>query len=179
VNGHTSDVTSIAFTHDGAFIVSGSHDATIRVWNVETGIEAGEPLRDHTDCVSSVACSPDGVHIVSASWDYSVRLWDIADVLAKGVIGQEHDNSATSSAPLLDDTVTGTPFAKGNGTISHPRPDVAAQYPRLFPHQTFNIRDGWVRGPNDEPLLWVPPANRADLLSSSSRSRIVRRTPSS
>jgi WD40 repeat protein len=92
LNGHTSKVVSFAFTHDGAF--RGSYDTTIRVWNVETGIEAGEPLRGHTSFVASVACSPDSLRIVSGSWDESVRLWNIANILAKSVISQKHDNSA-------------------------------------------------------------------------------------
>jgi hypothetical protein len=58
--------------------------------------------------------------------------------------------------------------------ISYSHPNAAAQYPpHLFPNQTFTIRDGWILGPDDELLLWVPPANRSDLLTPSSRSRIM------
>jgi WD40 repeat protein len=171
LNGHTDVIRSVAFTQDGAFIVSGSYDKTIRVWDIKTGIEACEPLRGHISPVTSVACSPDGVHIVSGSSDQTVRLWDIGDILAKGVIAHDF---AEYDVPSLGNTAIRAPSAKGNCTISHPRPNIAVQYPpHLFPHQTFEMQDGWIMGPDDELLLWVPPANRADLLSPSSRSRIL------
>ena len=47
----------------------------------------------------------------------------------------------------------------------YPRPDATAQYPsHLFPSQTFKMRDGWILGPNDELLLWVPSSNRTGLV---------------
>lgn len=174
LNGHTAQVRSVAFSHDGAFIVSGSYDTTIRVWNVETGIEVGEPLRGHTEPAMSVACSPDGVHVVSGSLDQSVRLWDIGDILAKGVTGQKHDNSAKLDVPSPGNTAVETSPVTENCTMLHPDADVNTQYPHhLFPPQTFNIRDGWILGPNEELLLRVPPANRTDPLSPDSRSRIL------
>ena len=37
MKGHTNEVYSVGFNHDGTKIVSGSYDETIRVWNVDTG----------------------------------------------------------------------------------------------------------------------------------------------
>ena len=37
--GHTSYVSTIAFSPDGKFIISGGGDKTARLWNVATGIE--------------------------------------------------------------------------------------------------------------------------------------------
>jgi WD40 repeat protein len=37
--GHEAEVTSIAFSPDGARIVSGSLDTTTRIWDVESGRE--------------------------------------------------------------------------------------------------------------------------------------------
>ena len=37
LEGHTSDVTSVAFSPNNQYVVSGSEDKTIRLWNVETG----------------------------------------------------------------------------------------------------------------------------------------------
>ena len=71
-----SAVWSVAFSPDGARIVSGSLDKTLRLWDANTGQPIGAPLTGHTDMVDSVAFSPDGRRIASGSDDKTVRLWD-------------------------------------------------------------------------------------------------------
>ena len=74
--GHTDWVTSIAFSHDGQRIVSGSSDDTIRVWNAAAGELEGIPFIGHTHAVNSVAFSQDGQRIVSGSSDFTIRVWN-------------------------------------------------------------------------------------------------------
>ncbi|KAB5589011.1 Notchless protein [Ceratobasidium theobromae] len=76
LKGHASLVMSVAFSPDGTRIVSGSHDQTIRLWDVRSGTMLLDPLQGHTDAVNSVEFSPDGARIVSGSDDMSIRLWD-------------------------------------------------------------------------------------------------------
>ena len=59
LKGHTDRVNSVAVSADGRFIVSGSEDKTIKVWNI---LERREEctFTGHTDSVSSVAVSADG-----------------------------------------------------------------------------------------------------------------------
>lgn len=71
-----SVVGSVAFSPDGAHIVSGSLDETVRLWDARTGDEL-QRLEGHTWVVTSVAFSPNGGQVVSGSWDKSVRLWDV------------------------------------------------------------------------------------------------------
>ena len=78
LNGHTDEVTSVAFSPDGKRIVTGSDDKTVQVWDAATGQPVGPPLKGHTDAVTSVAFSPDGKRIVSGSADKTVRVWDAA-----------------------------------------------------------------------------------------------------
>jgi WD40 repeat protein len=75
LNGHADWVRSVAFSHDGIHIVSGSRDKSVRVWDASTGAEL-QQLNGHTALVNSVAFSHDGIHIVSGSYDWSVRVWD-------------------------------------------------------------------------------------------------------
>ncbi|KJA17515.1 hypothetical protein HYPSUDRAFT_124978, partial [Hypholoma sublateritium FD-334 SS-4] len=80
LKGHTSNVTSVALSTDGRQIASGSSDKTVRIWDLETGKQVGEPFRGHTDYVYlqySVAFSPDGRRVVSGSGDETLRIWDL------------------------------------------------------------------------------------------------------
>ncbi|TDL22886.1 hypothetical protein BD410DRAFT_788264 [Rickenella mellea] len=94
LEGHTDSVTSVAFSQDGRCIVSGSHDMTVRVWDVETGVS--QPFQGHTSSVSSVAFSKDGKCIVSGSWDNTIRVWDVETGISQRFQG--HTDEVTSVA---------------------------------------------------------------------------------
>ncbi|KAJ2936117.1 hypothetical protein H1R20_g982, partial [Candolleomyces eurysporus] len=76
LQGHIESVRSVAISPDSKRIVSGSWDDTIRIWNMETGAQVGEPLLGHGGDINSVAISPDGKLIVSGSDDKTIRIWD-------------------------------------------------------------------------------------------------------
>jgi WD40 repeat protein len=48
--GHTRDVWACAISPEGSFIVSGSWDHTLKVWDAATGRERAT-LKGHTDVV--------------------------------------------------------------------------------------------------------------------------------
>jgi WD40 repeat protein/tRNA A-37 threonylcarbamoyl transferase component Bud32 len=71
---HRGPVVALAFSPDGKTLVTGSEDATARLWEVATGKPAGAPMK-HNGAVYSVAFSPDGATILTRSTDGSARLW--------------------------------------------------------------------------------------------------------
>jgi WD40 repeat protein len=96
--GHMDRVVSVAFSPDGQTLASASTDETIRLWDVATGQQIGEPLQVHPSSVVSVAFSPDGTTLASASDDQTIRLWDVATGQQIGEPLQGHTSGVLSVA---------------------------------------------------------------------------------
>jgi WD40 repeat protein len=100
LTGHQDAVTSVAVTPDGRYVVSGSWDSTVRVWELATGKEVRR-LTGHLGDVESVAVTPDGRYILSGGDDTTLRLWELAT-------GEEvrcfsgHEDNVTSVAVTPD-----------------------------------------------------------------------------
>ena len=76
LTGHSGQVSSVALTPDGRYVVSGSNDKTLRVWELASG-QCVRALEGHTDRVQSVAITPDGRYTVSGSNDKTLRVWEL------------------------------------------------------------------------------------------------------
>ncbi|MBI3967921.1 MAG: hypothetical protein HY329_19965 [Chloroflexi bacterium] len=73
LRGHVDAVRSAVFSPDGASLLSGSADRTVRLWD----LTSGEPrwiAKEHSGIVFSVAFSPDGRFVASGSADQIVRV---------------------------------------------------------------------------------------------------------
>ena len=76
-HGHAKRATSVAWSPDSRYIVSGSLDKTVQLWSANPSHHFTPFIyRGHTDGVSTVACSPDSKRIVSGSLDKTVQVWD-------------------------------------------------------------------------------------------------------
>jgi WD40 repeat protein len=70
-------VSSLAFSLDGEYIVSGSWDETIRIWDSRTSSTVCGPFIGHTQVVGCVQFSPEGGYVVSAACVRTVRTWNV------------------------------------------------------------------------------------------------------
>jgi WD40 repeat protein len=84
LDGHTDQVFDVSFSPDGRILASASADATVRLWDLTTGQQIGEPLLGHPDDVQSLDFNPTQTRLVSAGADGSVILWDVASRLVGG-----------------------------------------------------------------------------------------------
>ena len=75
LEGHSDDVSSVAFSHDSTRLASASVDKTVKIWDASSG-ECLQTLEGHSDDVSSVAFSYDSTRLASASGDKTVKIWD-------------------------------------------------------------------------------------------------------
>ncbi len=106
--GHSHIVTTLAISADAKFLVSGSQDQTIRVWNLATG-ELVHTLKGHRDSVNAVALSPDEQIIASGSADKTIKLWHLGSGELLGTF-TGHANTVTA----LSFTASGEMLVSGS-----------------------------------------------------------------
>ena len=105
---HGNVVTSVAFSPDGKYVVSGACEAlnenrncaqgSARVWEALTGHEVARMT--HDDVVTSVAFSRDGNYLVSASADQTARVWE---ALTGNEVARKTHNASVTSATFSPD----------------------------------------------------------------------------
>ncbi|MFF1725004.1 caspase family protein [Streptomyces sviceus] len=114
--GHTDRVAAVACTTlDGTSVaVTGDEDATVRVWDLATGQQIGEPLTGHAGPVYAVACADlaDTCVAVTGSQDTTVRVWDLATSRQIGEPLTGHTDMVTAVACT---TLDGKPVAVTGG----------------------------------------------------------------
>lgn len=76
VEGHILYVYCVAISNDDKYAASGSHDMTIRIWNIKKNVQECYFV-GHQDKIFSLEFTPDGKYLLSCSADTTVRIWDI------------------------------------------------------------------------------------------------------
>ena len=111
--GHYGYVNSVTFSLDGKWIVSGSYDGTIRIWDAENKTQIRK-LEEKEGYYNTVAISPDSKRIFSGSDDRKVKIWDAeSGKLLKSLPG--HTGEVFSVA--LDANASRIVSGSGDGTI--------------------------------------------------------------
>ncbi len=75
-HGEGSALNGIAYSPDGKWVATSGNDATIKVWDSETGAEIFS-LIGHTGPTFGVAFSPDGQYLATSSVDRTVKVWKL------------------------------------------------------------------------------------------------------
>lgn len=78
IAGQKEEAWGILYLPDGRRTITCSDDASLRVWDLESGKQEGENWEDKgCGTVWAIALSPGGKEVASGSEDGIVRLWDI------------------------------------------------------------------------------------------------------
>jgi len=76
LQSHTEGIRSVTITPDEQQIISASADHTIKIWDLQRGVELAT-LQGHTDGVSGLVVLPDGQRLLSSSWDGTLKVWEL------------------------------------------------------------------------------------------------------
>jgi WD40 repeat protein len=100
--GHANSVFTLRYTPDQKFLVSGSRDARLKVWDGEADYSQAEEVVAHMYAINHVDFSPDGKHFVTCSMDKSIKVWDTEALkLLKVIDRARHAGHGTSVNKLL------------------------------------------------------------------------------
>jgi WD40 repeat protein len=74
--GHQNSLYAASFSQDGKYLVTGSEDRSVKLWDVASGMEV-RTFTGHEEEVKAVAVSPDGSLVVSGDRNGIIKLWDV------------------------------------------------------------------------------------------------------
>lgn len=90
--GHTDEVNSVSFKHDGTQLISASNDCTLRIWNLQLFIK--KAMYRHYEEIKRLEITLDPLNIIAKS-DKQISVWDIYGQLIKTEPGQPLTFSTT------------------------------------------------------------------------------------
>ena len=110
--GHTNNVTGVAFHCEGKWMVTSSEDGTVKIWDTRTG----SVQRDyrHGAPVNDVVIHPNQGELISCDRGGEVRVWDLGENRCSHQLIPEDDVSVASVTVASD----GSMLCAGNNSGS-------------------------------------------------------------
>lgn len=110
LEGHTGNVTGIAWHCDMQWLVSGGEDGLLKIWDLRTS--RATRIYDHRGPVNDVVVHPNQGELVSCDQNGSVKVWDL------GQNGCSHELVPEEGVPIRSVTVAadGSCLVAGNNT---------------------------------------------------------------
>lgn len=129
--GHTDAVRGLAFSADGAGLVTGSSDGTVRTWDLRSVITTG------AGSVMAVAFSPDGQRLMAGIRDGTARLLDAQT--GRQIGPPLSQDAASVLAVAFNPTQPQIASGAGDGTIRLTRLDSGAATTFVADQKVFGI----------------------------------------
>lgn len=76
--GHDANIQEVVFSNNDSElkVISTSNDKTVRIWDVQTGNQVGNPFQGHGCETVGLAVSTDGRRVVSGARDGKIMIWN-------------------------------------------------------------------------------------------------------
>jgi WD40 repeat protein len=144
-------------TGDELQVITTSNDTTVRIWDVETGNQVGNPLEGHGSAAIGLAVSRDGRRIVSGDADGQIFIWDAETKDIIGYLSLHSDRVASICFSPDEQRLVSVSY---DGTLKIWNAETG--------HLVFNIDD------HDDRVLTVMYSPNGRMIASGSRDRTVR-----
>jgi WD40 repeat protein len=76
LEGHENSVFTLCYSPDGRYLLSGSRDAHLMVWDVVNDYKLTHRIPAHLFTINHIVYSPDGQMFATAGRDKDVKVWD-------------------------------------------------------------------------------------------------------
>ncbi|KAK6375765.1 U3 snoRNP protein [Exophiala oligosperma] len=117
LSGHEGPISTLAFTPDGRYLVSGSWDHTIRVWSIFDRSQTSEVLQLTSDLLC-IAIRPDSAQIAASTLDGSLTFWSLSTSIQESGLDGRRDVSGGRTLTSRR-TAASTPGTKSFNTITY------------------------------------------------------------
>ncbi len=101
ITGHEGEVTSVDVSPDGRYVLSGSADETVRLWDFEKGTEL-RAFQGHETDVMCVCFCAGGRRVVSGDRMGTIGLWDVESGDAVWIYEQKGHGGVTGLSVSSD-----------------------------------------------------------------------------
>ena len=102
INAHQNSIFTLAFSPDGRYLLSGSRDAHLNVWDCEKDFLLHTSIVAHMFAINHIAYNNEGTFFATGSMDKSIKIWDANEFRLMKVIDKaRHTGHGTSVNKLL------------------------------------------------------------------------------
>lgn len=99
-DGHTNNITGVAFHCEGKWMVTSSEDGTVKVWDTRTGSLQRNYV--HKAAVNDVVIHPNQGELISCDRSGTVRVWDLGESVCTHQLIPEDDVAIQSVSVASD-----------------------------------------------------------------------------
>lgn len=103
LDGHLGgySVNACRYSPDGKYLISGSRDAHINVWDIKAGYLQIARIPAHNFAIYSIEFSPSGEYFATGSMDKTIKIWSVSSLELELVINAEKQGGHTNSVNKL------------------------------------------------------------------------------